>query len=169
MGWQMEIPEYLDERKLCWANQKECHGGQSSSSVGNEYYGLRERPFSLGLHVSIFGRHYEFLRARSPISSDEKLVDKPCSSTILSVSGPWLTSASPGFARYSKLLLKRLCLSTCKGSFAPVQPLKQCKPGIPLMLTHACGGHGKHGSATDAFLRWQGTRQEELKPGKLAP
>eukprot|EP00983_Pelagomonas_calceolata_P047012 1140428-Pelagomonas_calceolata.AAC.3 len=46
MGWQMEIPEYLDMRELYWA-QKECHGGQSSSG--------------------------SVLRARSPIDSDAKL------------------------------------------------------------------------------------------------
>eukprot|EP00983_Pelagomonas_calceolata_P084764 1156422-Pelagomonas_calceolata.AAC.1 len=57
----------------CVGYQKECHGGQSSSSVGDEYFSPRERPFSLGWRVSNFGRHCEFLRARSLINSDAKL------------------------------------------------------------------------------------------------
>eukprot|EP00983_Pelagomonas_calceolata_P001320 44862-Pelagomonas_calceolata.AAC.1 len=60
-------------RVNCVGHQKECHGGQSFSSVGFECYSPRERPFSLGWRVSKFGRHCEFLRARSPISSDAKL------------------------------------------------------------------------------------------------
>eukprot|EP00983_Pelagomonas_calceolata_P048249 1140980-Pelagomonas_calceolata.AAC.1 len=41
----------------CGGHPKEFHGGQSSCSVGIECYSPRERPFSLGWCVPIFGGH----------------------------------------------------------------------------------------------------------------